>query len=78
MLSNLKVQTKSLDNKATSILHKASDIGKLHSKLMDIKYAIDYEVKCRQGIEGSINQCLQELNHIENATDALAGLYYIQ
>ncbi len=72
MLSNLKVQTKSLDNKATSIRHMASDIGKLYSELKNMKYALDYDVKCRQGIEGSFNQCLQELNQVQNATDELA------
>ncbi len=71
-MNSLKVQMKSLDNKATSIRYMASDIGKLYSELKNIKYALDYDVKCRQGIEGSINQCLQELNQVQNATDELA------
>lgn len=72
MLSNLKVQTKSLSHKASSIRLMASDMGHFYKKLMYIKHTLDDDVTYRQDVQRSFTQCLQELHQLEGATAMLA------
>ncbi|WP_273320591.1 hypothetical protein [Vallitalea guaymasensis] len=63
-MDTFKIQTDGLKSKTYSISYVCSKIQDIKDDFMNITSNIDYDVKCRQAINGMINTCLKQLNDI--------------